>query len=100
MKLSLSLKRNKATCKGVFVVSIWFYYKYNVKLPEPGVWVCNHARLLDPGAGLAWLPDPGVGFDSHTTPKRLGSHNQTRPRRHVFGTTPLLSAMDLKDTKF
>jgi hypothetical protein len=62
MKLSLSLKRNKATCKGVFVVSIWFYYKYNVKLPEPGVWVCNHARLLDPGAGLAWLPDPGVGL--------------------------------------
>uniref|UniRef100_A0A2K1ZTC9 Uncharacterized protein n=1 Tax=Populus trichocarpa TaxID=3694 RepID=A0A2K1ZTC9_POPTR len=29
---------------------------------KPGVWVWNHARLLDPGAGLAWLPDPGVGF--------------------------------------
>jgi hypothetical protein len=34
MKLSLSLKRTKATYKGVFVVSIWFYYKYHVKLPD------------------------------------------------------------------
>jgi len=62
MKLSLSLKRNKATCKVVFIVSIWFYYKYHVELPEPGVWVWNHAKLLDPGVGLAWLLDPGVGF--------------------------------------
>jgi len=53
-------------------------------LPEPGVWVWNHARLLDPGASLAWLLNLGVGFDNHTKPKYLGSDNQARPEPCVW----------------
>jgi hypothetical protein len=33
MKLPLDFnKKNKATCRGVFVVSIWLYFKYHVGL--------------------------------------------------------------------
>jgi hypothetical protein len=47
MNLPLGFKRNKAAYRGVFIVSVWFYCKYHIGLPNPGAWVWRISQIQD-----------------------------------------------------